>query len=75
MTERWLEVRRCARLHEAEALRARLARAGIAARVPDPSMMGRHPACAKRLPDARLLVPEDQAERARWILDRDRGGS
>jgi len=68
MAERWREVRRCTFLPDAESLRARLAEAGVTARVPDPRVMGGHPTCAKRAPVACLLVPEDQVERALQIL-------
>lgn len=72
MAERWQEVRRCAFRHEAESLRRQLQDAGLRAVVPDPGVMGMHPTCANRAPGARVLVLEDQVERARRILDTGR---
>ena len=64
MAQTWRELRRYADRRDAEAARARLLAAGITALVPDPRVMGVHPSCRPAQADARLLVADDDFERA-----------
>lgn len=64
----WRELQRFEKKHEAEQLHARLAAAGIAARIPDLRVMGVHPSCRLGPDDIRVLVADADYERARQLL-------
>lgn len=69
MSRRWHEIRRCRSSHEAETLRAALVDGGVEAIVPDAHVMGVQPMCGRDTRGVRLLVLQDDAERACAILE------
>lgn len=69
MSRTWHEIRRCRSPDEAETLRAALVDGGVEAIVPDAHVMGVQPMCRRDASAVRLLVRQDDAERARAILE------
>jgi len=68
MARTWREVRRCHTHDEAARLKAMLDAAGIETVIPDQRVLGRQAVCRTDTPGVRLLVAEDQFERAIDIL-------
>ena len=69
MESDWVEVRNCAWLHEAQFLKSVLDAAGIEALIPNEQTLGVQPFYANMLGGVRLLVHQDELERARELLD------
>ena len=66
---RWVEVRNCSWLHEAQVLTSVLESAGIESLIPDQYMVGVQPLYAHALGGVRLLVRAEDLDRARELLD------
>ena len=69
MNGKWVEVRNCPWLHEAQFLKSVLDGAGIEAFIPNEQTLGVQPFYANMLGGAQLLVHPDDLERASELLD------
>ena len=65
----WVEVRNCARLHEAQFLASVLDSAGIESLIPDQYTAGIQPFYVPALGGIRILVHAEDLVRARELLD------
>ena len=69
MNGKWVEVRNCPWLHEAQFLKSVLDGAGIEAYIPNEQTLGVQPLYANMLGGAQLLVHPHDLERATELLD------
>ena len=69
MDREWVEVRSCTWLHEALFFKSVLDAAGIEATIPNEQTLGVQPLYGNLLGGVRVLVREDDFERATAILD------